>query len=69
MTAQKQWYELNKFSNELQSKSPFGISLVTPHGSFLSFNGIFGWEDDFINRFNSPNIIHKQYIRLVTEWI
>lgn len=69
MAAQKQWYELNKFSNELQSKSPFGIRLVTAHGSFLSFNGIFGWEDDFLNRFDPPNIIHKQIIRLMTEWV
>lgn len=69
MAAQKQWYELNRFSEELRSKSPYGIRLITTHGRFFCFNGIFGWEDDFLNRFNSPNIIHKQIIRLMTEWV
>lgn len=69
MTVQKQWDELNRFSEELDSKSPYGISLITKHGRFLNFNGVFGWEDDFLNRFNQPNIIHKQIIRLITEWI
>lgn len=70
MTIQKQWGELNKFSEELHSKSPYGIRLVTTHGVFLtSFNGVYGWEDDFLNRFNPPNLIHRQIIRLITEWI
>ena len=69
MTVQKQWGELDKFSEELHSKSPYGIRLVTQHGVFLNFNGVFGWEDDFLTRFNSPDLIHKQIIRLITEWI
>lgn len=47
MTVQKQWNELNKFSEELHSKSPYGIRLVTTHGVFFNFNGVYGWEDDF----------------------
>lgn len=47
MTVQKQWSELDKFSEELHSKSPYGIRLVTTHGVFLNFNGVYGWEDDF----------------------
>lgn len=35
MTVQKQWGELDKFSKELHSKSPYGIRLVTTHGVFL----------------------------------
>ena len=69
MTVQKQWDELDKFSEELHSKSPYGIRLVTTHGVFLNFNGVYGWEDDFLNRFNPPNLIHRQIIRLITEWI
>ena len=69
MTVQKQWGELDKFSEELHSKSPYGIRLVNKHGVFLIFNGEFGWEDDFLNRFNPPNLIHRQIIRLITEWI
>lgn len=69
MTVQKQWGELDKFSKELHSKSPYGIRLVTTHGVFLNFNGVYGWEDDFLYRFNSPNLIHRQIIRLITEWI
>ena len=69
MTVQKQWSELDKFSEELHSKSPYGIRLVTTHGVFLNFNGVYGWEDDFLDRFKSPDLIHKQIIRLITEWI